>query len=87
MLSWEMIAEADFHGDETLTDMQENIREALAEGGDPGPAVALALIHEVTARKNLQTELRKVATYVIDLETRLVQSKVRFAQAERGILD
>jgi len=99
MLTWEMLLDADFQGEENLTEMQEGIRDALAEGGDPGPAVALALVNELAARKNLAAEvknldrdLKQVATYVLDLERRLVEakirmSKLRFDPAEIRILD
>lgn len=87
MLTWEMLLDADFSSDENLVEMQEGIRDALAEGGDPGPAVALALVNELAARKtlegnlkNLQSDLTQVATYVLDLERRLVESKIRMSK-------
>lgn len=86
VVTWEMIANMNMDGDELLTQMQTFIQEALKEGEDPGPAVALALVKEATARQDLKTTLIDVATYVINLETRLIKAGFRFGEAEARIL-
>ncbi|MCT1411688.1 hypothetical protein [Corynebacterium sanguinis] len=90
-MNWEMIANMNVHGDPVLSEMQEGIREALAAGEDPGVAVAFAMVREVTNRENAESDIKQVATYVLDLERRLVEAKVRmsklrFAEAEGRIL-
>lgn len=86
MLTWEVIADMDMSGDELLTEMQESIQWALEEDADPGPAVALALVREATARQELENSLSSVAEYVLLLEKRLIKSGLRFEEAETRIL-
>lgn len=85
-MTWEMILGMNMSDDPLLTEMQEGIREALDAGEDPGPAVAFALVREMTERQELKSTLNSVATYVLKLETRLVESGIRFAQADERIL-
>lgn len=86
MLTWEMIAEANFGDSEDLVSMQDGIREALAAGEDPGPAVALALVNETSARIRAENALSSVAGYVLGLEARLIEAGLRFAQTDERIL-
>lgn len=85
VVTWEMIAKMNMGGDELLTEMQDFIQEALNEGADPGPAVALALVKEATARQNLHASLTNAAAYVLNLETRLIKAGFRFGKAEARI--
>ncbi|AEG84675.1 hypothetical protein CULC22_01970 [Corynebacterium ulcerans BR-AD22] len=90
MLTWEMIAEMNMDGEEKLTEMQDSIREALKEGSDPGPAVAIALVHmtaeHIALQSEMESKLSDVAAYVLGLEARLLQSGLSFAEAEDRIL-
>ena len=90
-MDWEMIANMNVHGDPVLSEMQDGIRDALASGEDPGVAVAFAMVKEVTARQDVDSDLKGVASYVLDLERRLIEgkvrmSKLRFAEADQRII-
>lgn len=85
MLKYEHVTGLDVRGIGSAEDLVDSIQTALNEGDDPSPGIALAL---VKALAELQTANRQIADleqrmestqlYVIDLETRLVESGLRF---------
>ena len=85
MLKFEHITGLDVDGVVPAEDLVDSIREALAEGGDPAPGLALALVKAIaeleTAKKSiadLEERMESTQLYVIGLETRLVESGLRF---------
>lgn len=75
-----------------VEDLQGSIRDALESGEDPLPGVSLALLSAIaelqSARKSVETleqRLESTQLYVLGLETRLLQSGLRFADPDESI--
>ncbi|MDK6807702.1 hypothetical protein QP365_08980 [Corynebacterium aurimucosum] len=92
MLKFEHITGLNVEGVAPAEDLIDSIREALAEGGDPAPGLALALVKAIaeleTAKKSiadLEERMESTQLYVIGLETRLVESGLRFGDPAASI--
>ena len=69
----------DVGGLDVLTELQGSIRTALAEGEDPGPALAFAVLSLVVDLSDARAQKSDLKAYVLDLETRLLNAGLRFA--------
>lgn len=92
MLKFENVLDLDAHGVSSVEDLQSSIQEAMEEGADAGPGIALALVSALaelqTAQRSiddLKARLESTQLYVIGLETRLVESGLRFEDPTASI--
>ena len=85
MLNYEHVTGINVQGVDSAEDLVNAIQSALNEGGDPGPGIALALVKALAELQaanrqiaDLKQRMESTQLYVIDLETRLVKSGLRF---------
>lgn len=92
MLHFDDILKIDASGVPSVEDLFGSIHEAVDAGSDPLPGVSLALVKALAELTTLQRKiealenrLESTQLYVIGLETRLVESGLRFGHPDASI--
>lgn len=84
-MTWDDILNLDAQEDQDISELQDSIGNALSNGEDPGPGVALALIIQMIRKQEIINSVNSLKAYVLGLEARLIESGLRFDEADTSI--